>query len=313
MTRLAYIVSSSFSGSTLLTFLLAGHSDIATVGELKGQALGDVDKYDCSCGVRIRTCPFWCELQKRLCDRGVQFSLDDFGTHFRVRHLPALDRVMRARVRGRCLEAVRRAVLAAWPAAAAFVRDTVSRNAQIIQTIMAMRSAPVFLDGSKDPVRAEYLRRSGLFDMTLIRMVRDGRGNSCSYMKHHGLDMTAAATEWRETYRESQRLYDQFENDRRLTIRYEDLCDDPAATVHRVTDMLGLERQPIVADFRSVDQHIVGNAMRLASSSQIHLDQKWRDALTGDDLNAFERVAGALNRRLGYQDQQPQSHAVTAQ
>ena len=313
MTRLAYIVSSSFSGSTLLTFLLAGHSDIATVGELKGQALGDVDNYDCSCGVRIRTCPFWIELQQRLTKRNVRFSLDEFGTHFRIRHRPMLDRVVRARVRGHLFEAVRNAMLAVWPGASSFVRDTVQRNAQIIDTITSMRSARVFLDGSKDPVRAAYFRRSGLFDMYLIRMVRDGRGNSCSYMKHHGMDMSAAATEWRKTYEESQRLYDRFNADHRLNIRYEDLCDDPSGTVNRVTDMLGLDRQPMVADFRSVDQHIVGNAMRLASSSQIRVDQKWRDALTPADIETFERVAGSLNRRLGYQDQDLQSHAVTAQ
>lgn len=310
MTKLAYIVSPSFSGSTLLTFLLAGHSEIATVGELKGQALGDVEKYNCSCGARIRTCPFWTELRRRLDKSGVRFSLDDFGTHFRVHDKPALDRVMRARVRGRLLETVRRAALSMIPGGASMVRRTVRQNKRIIEAVTTMRGGSAFVDGSKDPVRAAYFQRSGLFDMYLIRMIRDGRGTSCSYMNHHGMDIAAAATEWKKTYEESQQLYSRFEEGRRLTIRYEDLCYDPSAEVFRITDMLGLERQTMVADFRSVDQHIVGNAMRLASSSQIRLDEKWRERLSDTDLSTFDRVAGSLNRRLGYQDRAQRSHAV---
>ena len=54
MTDLIYIMSPSFSGSTLLTFLMGAHPSVATVGELKATSLGDIDEYDCSCGSRIR-------------------------------------------------------------------------------------------------------------------------------------------------------------------------------------------------------------------------------------------------------------------
>ncbi|MGH8543075.1 MAG: hypothetical protein ACREX3_05465 [Gammaproteobacteria bacterium] len=43
---LAYIASPSYSGSTLMTFLLGGHPAVATVGELKAAGIGDVDRYD---------------------------------------------------------------------------------------------------------------------------------------------------------------------------------------------------------------------------------------------------------------------------
>ena len=42
MTDLVYILSPSYSGSTLLTFLLNTHPEIATIGELKAQALGNL-------------------------------------------------------------------------------------------------------------------------------------------------------------------------------------------------------------------------------------------------------------------------------
>ena len=53
-----YITSASFSGSTLLTFLLNTHPEIATIGEMKGDSM-DVERYRCSCGDPIGRCPFW--------------------------------------------------------------------------------------------------------------------------------------------------------------------------------------------------------------------------------------------------------------
>jgi hypothetical protein len=52
-------------------------------------------------------------------------------------------------------------------------------------------------------------------------------------------------------------------------------------------------------DFRSVEQHILGNAMRLGSSSEITLDERWRASI---ELTTFERIAGRLNRAHGYVD-----------
>ena len=46
---------------------------------------------------------------------------------------------------------------------------------------------------------------------------------------------------------------------------------------------------------------VVGNGMRLDSTPEIRLDERWKSALTKDDLAVFNRVAGAMNRRCGYQ------------
>jgi hypothetical protein len=40
--------------------------------------------------------------------------------------------------------------------------------------------------------------------------------------------------------------------------------------------------------------------MRLDATSEIRLDERWRDSLTADDLSEFDAVAGALNRQYGY-------------
>jgi hypothetical protein len=40
--------------------------------------------------------------------------------------------------------------------------------------------------------------------------------------------------------------------------------------------------------------------MRLDDTSEIRLDDRWRDNLTKTDLQEFDRIAGKLNRSLGY-------------
>jgi hypothetical protein len=40
--------------------------------------------------------------------------------------------------------------------------------------------------------------------------------------------------------------------------------------------------------------------MRLRAATDITLDEKWRTMLTQEDLAAFDRVAGDLNRGFGY-------------
>ena len=42
-------------------------------------------------------------------------------------------------------------------------------------------------------------------------------------------------------------------------------------------------------DFRSVDHHIIGNQMRLSSTSEIRLDESWKKALTPEQMAEIER------------------------
>jgi hypothetical protein len=46
--------------------------------------------------------------------------------------------------------------------------------------------------------------------------------------------------------------------------------------------------------------HVVGNGMRLDATREVRLDERWKTALTSEDLAMFERVSGVYNRQLGY-------------
>jgi hypothetical protein len=295
-----YIVSTSYSGSTLLTFLLATHSQVATIGELKVTALGDIDRYDCSCGVRIHQCAFWQRLGQELKRRGTALDFTNMGTHFRRPDRPLLDRVMRARVRGPLFEALRTFALRLLPGAPQAYAQILARNKLLVDVVEQLRRPRVFLDGSKDPIRLKYLAEAKYWPIKAIHLIRDGRANSASLMNHENLSMETAAYEWRRTHEECEQLKRYFPQGSWFTLHYEALCRNSPQMVDALFRFIGLDPGQVTLDFRSIEHHILGNSMRLDATSAITVDERWRTTLQSHELAVFERIAGHLNRRYGY-------------
>lgn len=300
MTELVYIVSPSFSGSTLLTFLLGTHPDVGTVGELKATAMGDVEAYDCSCGERIRHCGFWRRITELLGRRGNSFDVGDFGTHFRARLDSLVDRSLRAPVQGPVFERARNVGLRVLPGGRRLLTRILERNRALIDAVLELQGASRFLDSSKDPVRLKYLSQSGYWNIKTIHIVRDGRGTSNSYLRH-AATIEDATRQWRRELEECERQLSCLPAASWTRVHYEDLCRDVDGVLGKLFGFLGLDGSPATRDFRSTEHHILGNYMRLRSTREITLDEKWRGALTPEQLRAFDRIGGDLNRRYGYE------------
>lgn len=296
-----YIISPSFSGSTLLTFLLGIHPEIATVGELKASAMGDIELYDCSCGERIRSCPFWTAVTAEMHNRGMNFNLANFGTQFCAREHSLANRILTARLRNAAFEFVRGIALRVLPEARRTFRRILETNFALSEVVSNLQVGTVFLDGSKDPIRLKYLLAADMWDIQVIHLMRDGRGVANSYMKHYGISMLTAAIEWRQAHEAAERLRARLPESAWIKVHYEHLCRDVDPTLRNIFGYLGLESDAASQDFHSIENHILGNTMRLSNSSEISLDEKWRSELSVADLAAFDRVAGNMNRKHGYE------------
>lgn len=298
--RFVYILSPSYSGSTLLTYLLGVHPDIATIGELKASALGNIDTYDCSCGTPIRNCPFWSQLQSALHSRGVAFTLNNFGTHFRTPDARLTDRILGANIHGAGFEALRDFALTVIPSVRQAYRRVLAQNVALASAVCDLQRGRVFLDGSKDPHRLKLLLGAGFSDIRVLHMIRDGRAASNSYMRHYDAPMSTAAHAWLRTHRASERVLRLLPPDRAMRIRYEDLCTEPALTLRQIYTFLELDPGGAPVELDTQSQHVLGNAMRLRRSTDIRLDEKWKHALTPADLCTFDRIAGQANAAYGY-------------
>lgn len=296
---LLFILSPSFSGSTLLTFLLAAHPDIATIGELKATALGDISKYHCSCGELLQECGFWAALQSKMEERGRILSFENFGTHFN--HGPWLfRRLIRSAVRNRMLALPSKWALNLVPGYRRRRREILAQNRVMIELIALKQRAGVFLDGSKDAERAQQFIDSGEWKIRVVRLIRDGRGVANSYMKHHRVDMETAARELIRTEQANDRVMAMLPKEQTLLIKYEDLCAQPDTTVESVLRLTQCAPTPSVGNPPRSEFHILGNSMRLNKGKQVKVDEKWRAELSSADLRAFAAIAGKRNAKHGY-------------
>jgi hypothetical protein len=320
--RLAYILAASHSGSTLLAMLLGSHPDVCTVGELAFRPKGDMEKYRCSCRRPIKECPFWEGTRQDMAGKGFPFELAEPGTDFRWRSSRFVARLLRPLCRGPVLESLRTAALLMSPGWRALYPRIQAANAALAESLLARTGKSVLVDSSKVGLRLSFLLRNRALDVKVIRLIRDGRGVSTTYMDparyadasdpalrdggmggdrgSERLRMEMAALEWRRSNEEAETILGRLDRSRWTEVRYEALCGDPSGTLRRLFGFLGVDLRRMPEDFRSVEHHVVGNGMRLDETSKIVLDERWRSVLDEKDLAVFDSVAGGLNRRLGY-------------
>lgn len=297
--RLVYIMGPNYSGSTLLTLLMADHPEIATAGELKATSMGDIAAYHCSCGELLTSCPFWHELKRRMKEQGRDFTFEDFRTHFRAKKNLLTDLLLRTSLRGRLFEAARETGFRISPAARRARQGIITQNRALIEIICNLQQAGTFLDDSKEPVRLKFLLAAGWWDIRVIHLIRDGRGITNSYMRHNRATMIQAVREWMHTQQECNRMARLLGNSRCFSVHYEELCHDPEKTLTAIHQFLGLD--PDAGSSPKRIKHIMGNQMRLGSLQDIRLDEKWKQTLSVEDLQIFSTTAGELNHLHGYQ------------
>ena len=323
MPRLAYLLAASHSGSTLLAMLLGAHPELCTVGELKATNLGKAERYRCSCQQLIKDCVFWSELSLNMASRGIDdFHITRAGTSIYEVNSPYAQRLLKPLLRGPGLERVRDMALSVSPAWQKHLRETRRRNLAFIESLHAITGARWIIDSSKVALRLKYLLPISSLETKVIRVIRDGRavaltytdearfadasdpglrgGGSGEYRPNAQGNIRDAANEWKRSNEAADALLARLPRSQWTEARYEDLCLKPEATLRRLCEFLGVDPAKVDLNFRARQQHVVGNGMRLDTTSEIRLDERWRTHLTAADLQTFDSVAGPLNRQYGY-------------
>ena len=298
--KLIYIMGCAHCGSTLLTRVLARHSQIATVGELKMSAIPDYRNYQCGCGAELLECPFWKQVAAACAEDGIKLDFGNFGTHYRTTGRPA-DRMVAARVRKPGLETLRQSAIGCWPPAARTLARINRQNMVVIDKICEVLDKPVFLDDSKDPTRLMHLYRSGFYDIRAIYLVRDGRAIIASYKKRDP-DMSANIRLWEKKIRECENLRQGLPHMKLLEVRYEDFCRDSTRSLEKILEFCGLDDQSerCLGQDRQEPQHIIGHNSRLQTDTPVELRKEWPTLLTPQDLASFERRGRDLNALYDY-------------
>lgn len=299
---LAYILAVSFSGSTLLAMLLGSQPEAITVGEMRALTHSDPETYLCSCGEHIKKCSFWREVSSRMARKGIpnfditqaQLSVHDVDNSY-------LRRLLKPLPRGPLLETARSTALALSPGWKSHLRNVHRRNGVLVDVLREITGTKLVVDSSKIATHLKFLLKSHDLKIKVIWLVRDGRAVANSMLRHGTRTMEEAAISWRRNNEGAERVLAGLQPSQWLHVVYEELCRKPEQTLREICRFLDLDARQVVLDFRSRQQHVLGNDMRLKSSSDIRLDERWRSDLTQEHLAIFEKIAGDLNRKYGYQ------------
>jgi hypothetical protein len=302
--RYVCLPGSRFTGSTLLGSLLNEHPECASIGAATGLIRRtNLATYRCSCGELFHECQFWNYVAERT--RALGHPVDVFRTNFWNTHLRlsrnyTLNGALLRPLGWEPATRVRDAVVGAFPATRKAKARMAWNTWSLATAVLERTGKPVFVDTARDHQRPKNLADFPMLDVKVIHLVRDPRGNSASIIKHTGADAASAARQWVHSNVEAARARRYFSPQRWLSLRYEELCADPAGVLDRIAGFIGIAPMPREG-FRNAESHIIGNKMRMKGLAEIREDLSWQTSLAPEQLSTIARVAGPTSHEMGYQ------------
>ncbi|MGB3680995.1 MAG: sulfotransferase [Rubrobacteraceae bacterium] len=287
-----YIVGDSRSGSTLLQHLLALQDSVTALGEVhRLEGLVHAGEL-CSCGRPVDECPFW-----RRVAAHAGLPLEEVRTSTAS---PLLRRWL--------------AQVSAWAALRYGlerpVRKLLVREQQVAANCLALYKAAgqltgsrAVVDTSKLPAQFLHLYLTGGNLVRPVLLVRDGRAVVWSKMQRRGdLSVALIARRWLRVSRAMLALQRILPSPDRNFVYYEDLCRNPIKVLESILGRVNTTVQSTELGDLSDERHDLGGSPRFRKrrSVEIQADERWRTEMPKDALATFERIAGPMNRRLGY-------------
>jgi len=219
---------------------------------------------------------------------------------FRLHSNPKINRILsrlaRATNYGRDGAAVSSLILAPF-------RRVCDANFAIIDTVLETEGASVFLDASKIPTDLRYLEASGLFDLTLIRLSRDGRGRFHSLVSdvppRSNEEAAMNVKRWNDRI---ARLLSEWKRPV-IRVQYEEFCNSPLNELRRIAIEADLDPDGMSLEFSGSCSHGIGNGgVAKTRPTRIINKELWKTELSTEQLEIFDRIAGESNRAQGYTD-----------
>lgn len=179
----------------------------------------------------------------------------------------------------------------------------IAENSWTVADAMATASGrPFVVDSSKSALRLKLLYMLRRDRVRIIHLVRDGRAVAASAMRRHGMPAARAGRIWKRDNQHLAVMLATVPSRLKIRVHYEAICEDPAREMSRIGDFLGVGFDETLVTLGERPVHnIPGNPMLFKrNQGTITKDERWRRALSNQDLAAFERAAGRLNRSFGY-------------
>lgn len=245
--KVVFIASLSHSGSTLLDLMLNAHPDVVSVGELK--QLGRFARHEkpgrllrCTCGAEsLLTCEFWTRVS----------DLTKAATGRTIGELNVED----------------------YGSHEEFDND----NAALFQAISAVTGKRYVVDSSKHAGRLSLLMKNPALVVFPIFLIRDPKGQIGS-SRRKSESLIRLIENYVPTNRE---IHELVKNRQHAVVRYEQIVREPEQVLAALIAEFGVVFDAAQLQGASQRRHNVGgNGTRRSNSSELKLDEQWREHFT---------------------------------
>jgi hypothetical protein len=305
-----YICSAGHSGSTLLDMLLGTHPQCESLGELSLLPMDIAMGNRCGCGEHYKACQLWSPILSTYArEHGIDVWNDPYSLN--LGYMAGIN-VDRSRINGRyklkwlpvlALKYAQQKWKLPFIAPLVRMHDAGTWNTlELYDRVLQHTGKSVTVDSTKRYPKAAAIYQARPENTRLILLVRDGRGVFYSGIKR-GFSRSYSLKSWFNYYNRSLPIFRKHVAPEHIhTVKYEELVKDPEGVLQGVCRFLGINFDERMLNFRSVVHHNVnGNKMKIGSASELRLDDAWSRELSRADCDYFLRMAGSLNKSLGYE------------
>ncbi len=258
--RIIYLLGLGHSGTTLLGRLLNAHSRVIATGGTKNIPLFVAGRKSCTCGAESpQQCEYWSRVERALQRRGLSLAELNFGYEDQQR----LDR---------------------------------DKLRKYFESVLEASGADVIVDTSRRRTYFTKLEQVPGVELIPVHIFKDPRAQASSN-KRKGIGLLRSL--WNYNLRGRRVRSMEPAGSPVLHLSYEQLCRDPRGELARIMEAAGLEfEEQQVSTFGEQETHILGgNRQRRDKSSNIQLDETWRER-----LSPFEQKAAAYLGRRSYHE-----------
>lgn len=260
-----YLLGISYSGSTLLGYLLGAVPEVFNAGELKQfNRVGELRDRECTCGRRVANCPLWKDI--------------DFETP-RIYNKPGLVEKLTGAVRILRSGGGKGEDRPWGPETddAAFFRTVHSR-------VCESSANPCYiLDASKSIYRLLHLLQYEDLDIRVIFMEREIHGNVASFVKYKQGFVTGLVT-YKANQLLSHRLL-QRSKFPHLYVSHSNLCERPQEEFRRIGEFLDLDYSEVFDRLPDRTYHVFTGNIHTHKQFKggfggLRRDHSWRERLS---------------------------------
>ena len=294
------IVSAGHSGSTLLDLILGSQKEIVSVGEIINFKRAFLNKKLCTCGKILENCEYWSVVIREY----KKFIETDNKTLFNMYAFNS--------IKDRIIFYIFNKPSFLWTDNE--IQQYGLKNYYLLKSIKKVSGKRIIFDSSKDVPKLIKLFLSGLFNIKIIYLFRDGRDNIESIKRkakdpkreeayyNGALFHTISFIVMHFAY---WRAIRRIGRQNTLVIRYKDFAMYPKNVLNHICKFIGVDFQeetinPQSPNYFSTSMHHTtgGNRLRLKYTEKITYKKKWTKELNKKEQLIFQLLGGKIVNKI---------------